>query len=80
MTPAVRKSLAAISAAPDQTLEFVRIKEAAGLTWRGWSRTLSRLEAWNYVERPPYNGEPRLTITDTGRAAIAALTEKGERS
>lgn len=71
MTPAMRKALAALASDELGILSYSDLRTACGTTWRGWHAVCRRLVEEDWAEHAPYNGQPRLLITDMGRAAIA---------
>jgi hypothetical protein len=75
MTPMQRKILTTLAAEETGTLSFVRLREAAGCTMRGFRTVKERMLIAGLVEMAPYCGTPRITITQEGRIALGALGE-----
>lgn len=72
MTPAMHKALSALAGAEIGVLSYSDLRRACGTTWRGWHGVCRRLVDAELAEHAAYNGTPRLSITDAGRAIAKA--------
>ena len=69
MTPSARKMLF-ILCQDRNPVSYEKLRAALRLSLRGALRVRQRLLAAGYAEIAPYNGTPRLQITEAGKRAL----------
>ena len=75
LTPAIRKMLLVLASTDSGIESYEKLRKAAGITRRQAGVVRQRMMINGFAEIAPYNGSPRIKITEAGRDVIEAMLD-----